>query len=447
MKRLTTIVFDSALMFASSLSFQGGAGASAKVSYFDETMHHSPSVTRNALFWLFGLLLVVFMGLAASVARADTVLTPPIAVSNSPQRLTVTPDGKAVYVVNSGSSWMSMIDADPTSPTFNTLTDTIDVVSIAATDVAISPSGYAYVTMQGRRVQVIDTNPARPTYNTIIKTIDIPITWRDDWPGEVAITPDGKRAYVTNHTGHTVIVIDTDPASPTFNTIIDTITDANGLSASADPWGIAIAPNGLAYVSDYSASAVYVIDTNPASAAYNTVVRSYTDPNVGHGSAQVAVTPNGRYVYVGHWFPNSVTLIDTVANTVNTIDIGSASVGLAVTADGNYVYVTANSTNSVIVIDTGSNTVIDTLAVGAGPYGVTINGCYVYATNLTDRTVSVIERSGNCSGGSGGGGGGGGGSGSGSSSTTPVPALNPAALALLVLALGGVVAATRRRAR
>ena len=396
-------------------------------------IRRAPGVTRTALFWLTGFLLTAFIGLTAPAARADTVLSPPIGVGPFPERLAVTPDGKAVYVVNLNGASVSVIDADPASPGFNTLITTFTVDG-APTDVAIAPNGYAYVGRQGQLVNVIDTNPARPTYNTVVATINIPFLGTGS-TSQVAITPDGKRAYVTNHTAHTISVIDADPASATWNTVIYTIAAADGLGASADPWGIAIDPNGLAYVADAAGNQVYVIDTNPASSAYNTVVRTYADPNGAHSAAQVAVTPNGRYVYVGHWFVNLVTVIDTVTGAFSNVDVGSASVGLAVTADGGYVYVTAYYADSVKVIDTGSNTVIDSLDVGSGPYGVAINKCYAYVTNSGNDSVSVIERSGNCSGsGSGSGGVVGGG-------ITPVPALNETALALLALLLAGGAAA------
>jgi len=401
-----------------------------------KTLRPAPGVTRNALFWLSSFLLAALMGLAAPAAHADTVLPDTIGVGGSPRRLAVTPDGKAVYVVNNTGGSVSVIDADPASPHFNTLIIFSIYVGYALDSIAITPSGYAYVVMQGGLVKVIDTNRASPAYNTIIAEITI-TALGTIYAAEVAITPDGKRAYVTNHTAHTMSVIDTDPASPTWNTIIATITDAEGLSPN--PYGLAIAPNGLAYVADYFTPTISVIDTNPASPAYNTVVRSYADPSgLGHGSSQVATSPDGRYVYVGTWAANSVSVIDTVAGTSSRVDIGSASVGLAVTEDGKYVYVAAYSTNSVQVVDTGSNTVIDTLPVGRGTYGVTINKCYVYAANSVDNTVSVIERSGNCSGGGGGIGGGG---------AAPIPALHETALTLLALLLAGGAAAALRRGR
>jgi len=395
---------------------------------------HFSTATKSFLKWLSVLALLLVVSLPA---RANTVLPDVIGVGRYPIALAFTPDGKVGYVVNNTDSAVSVIDTDPASPTFNTLIGNVHV-GYAINDVAITPSGYAYVVRQGGLVEVIDANPASPVYNTVIA--EIPITALGVvFSGAVAITPDGKRAYVPNHTAHTISVIDTDPASATWNTIIHTITVADGLNA--DPFDVDIAPDGLAYVTDYFSNTINVIDTNPASPSYNTVVHIYTDPRGAvHGSAQVRVAPGGRHVYIGAWGVNSVGVIDTVADTFSSVDVGSAAVGLTVTADGRYVYVAANGTNSVSVIDTDSNTVIDSLAVGRGPFGVASNGCYVYVTNSFDNTLSVIDRGDNCSGDSGDGGGD-------TAGATPVPALNPAALALLMLALGGVAVAAMRRTR
>jgi YVTN family beta-propeller protein len=78
---------------------------------------------------------------------------------------------------------------------------------------------------------VIDTNPASPTFNTEIALIPLSGTGASG----IAITPDGTRAYVSNLTSNNVSVIDTNPASPTFNTEIDLIA-VSGIN----PAGIAI---------------------------------------------------------------------------------------------------------------------------------------------------------------------------------------------------------------
>ena len=56
-----------------------------------------------------------------------------------------------------------------------------------------------------------------------------------------------------------------------------------------------------------------------------------------------------------------------------------------------FAYITNNGSDTVSVIDTATNTVVDTVAVGANPFGVAVHpdGNTVYVANNQDATVSV----------------------------------------------------------
>jgi YVTN family beta-propeller protein len=74
-------------------------------------------------------------------------------------------------------------------------------------------------------VSVIDT-----ASNTVVATVKLGPS-REVSPFEVAITPDGTRAYVTDNASHSVSVIDT-----ARNTVVATVGVGNG------PQGVAITP-------------------------------------------------------------------------------------------------------------------------------------------------------------------------------------------------------------
>jgi YVTN family beta-propeller protein len=115
---------------------------------------------------------------------------------------------------------------------------------------------------------------------------------------------------------------------------------------------------------------------------------------VGQDPEDVAITPNGAYVYVTNLYGNSVSVINTATNTVTTtIPVGINPYFAAVTPNGAYVYVTNSGGNSVSVISTATNTVTATIPVGPDPFGVAVtpNGAYVYVTNYGGYTVSVIS--------------------------------------------------------
>lgn len=102
----------------------------------------------------------------------------------------------------------------------------------------------------------------------------------------------------------------------------------------------------------------------------NTVVATV---GVGIFPQDVAVTPDGKRVYVSNANSNSVSVIDTASdNVVATVMVGTDPLALAITPVGKHVYVGNRGSSNVSVIDTASNTVVATVGVGIGPQGVGI---------------------------------------------------------------------------
>jgi YVTN family beta-propeller protein len=258
----------------------------------------------------------------------------------------------------------------------NTATATITVGGIPF-GVAITPDGkYAYVPSTAH-LSVIST-----ATNKVTATLDI------RGSNVVAITPDGKYAYVLNaiqdpKNGNQNLV---SVISIATNKVTATIT-LGGASA-----GLAITPNGeYAYVTEEdivntkSVGMVSVINT-----ATNTVTTKVT---VEGAPLAVAITPNGEYAYVtssgsvasfGSPQANDmVSVIDITTNTVTakvTVGIGSQSV--TITPDGEYAYVANAGNDSVSVINTATNTVTTTITGLSHPYDVALtpNGEYAYVT-------------------------------------------------------------------
>ena len=97
----------------------------------------------------------------------------------------------------------------------------------------------------------------------------------------------------------------------------------------------------------------------------------------------MAITPDGKHAYVadnstgltatGAPGGNTVSVIDTATGAVSdTITVGNDPVGVAITPDGKHVYVANCVDNTVTVIDTATGAVSATIAVGTSPIGVAI---------------------------------------------------------------------------
>jgi uncharacterized protein (TIGR03437 family) len=197
-------------------------------------------------------------------------------------------------------------------------------------------------------------------------------------PVGVAVTPDGKKVYVTNSSSNTLAEVD-----PVTSKITVTIP------VGAMPVGVAVTPDGTrVYVANTNANSVSVIDTNA-----NAVIATL---DVGVAPFGVATTPDGSKIYVTNLAQasSSVSVISTVTNQVTaTIRVGTSPRGLAVTPDGSRVYVANSGSNTVSVLSTATDAVLATVPVGLVPDTVAIvpNGAKVYVTTQLSGTVSVIS--------------------------------------------------------
>jgi YVTN family beta-propeller protein len=81
----------------------------------------------------------------------------------------------------------------------------------------------------------------------------------------------------------------------------------------------------------------------------------------------------GPKAYVGNFKDNTVSVIDTAAGAVvATIPIAAGPHGMAITPDGRWLYVSSDGSSTVSVIDTSIDRVTKTIEVGKSPHGVTL---------------------------------------------------------------------------
>lgn len=256
----------------------------------------------------------------------------------------------------------------------------------------------AYVTLVNDNVVAV----VRTDTNEVTQTIPV-----GDRPRGIAISPDGQEAYVANADDNTVSVINT-----ASKTVVATIPVGD------EPQGVAFAPDGAtAYVTNIEDNTVSVIDT--VTRTQTTTIAVGRSPQ----SIAAAVTPHGPRAYVPNFDDDTVTVIDLTTHTPlpNPIVVGEGPLGVAVTSDGKRVYVANfgaidtdkgdDNGDTVSLIDTARNEVFDTnpdedgaqpLQVGVQPAGVAvIPGTAMelvkrelradaFVANFLDATVSVI---------------------------------------------------------
>ncbi len=274
------------------------------------------------------------------IATEDQSVVSTLDVEFAVEALAMHPNGRILYVVYNGFVGV-----------YETTNYTrLELVSVGSGSVgiALTPDGkYAYISgTPVNSVSVLDTET-----NTVVATIPVSMT-----PHGIAITPDGKIVYVSNSDTGVVSVIET-----ATNTV--TATVQTGVS----PEGIAVSPDGSrAYVANFDDENVSVIQTSD-----HTVVHSF---GLGGGPTALAFSPDGAYLYGVSATDDSLTIFDAGPDTVLArINVGAINHrGIAVAGDGKSVYVPNLNANSVSIIEFGADTTTTMVEADTSPWAVVI---------------------------------------------------------------------------
>lgn len=142
-----------------------------------------------------------------------------------------------------------------------------------------------------------------------------------------------------------------------------------------------------AYVGNFGDNSVSVIDTGTRK-----VVATIPVAAGPHG---MAVSPDGRWVYVSGDASRLVNVIDTMMDrVVRTIDVGKAPNGIALTGDGKTLLVTVNEEDRVAFINTTTFAIVGNAAVPK-PHTIAIrpDGKLAYVTSQEpgNSRLAVID--------------------------------------------------------
>jgi YVTN family beta-propeller protein len=246
-------------------------------------------------------------------------------------------------------------------------------------------------------------------------------------PHEIAASPDGKLAVVTNYgaktPGHSLSAIDLITQSEIHRVDLGPLgrphgilfadgqayftVELNKLIARYDPstnkldWLLGVGQNRThmlvrtKYLNEIFTSNV---DSNTV-----TAIEKSSDPSgwketnipVGKGPEGIDISPDDKEVWAANSGDGTVSIIDTATSKViHTFDVRTKhSNRLKFTPDGKLALISDPATSELVIVDTATRTITKMLNVGRNPGGILIvpDGSRAYVALAGDNAVAVID--------------------------------------------------------
>lgn len=306
-------------------------------------------------------------------------------VGQNPFGDAVAPNGRTVWVANSGDNTVSIVD------TRSLQVETTVPVGEFPEDIAFTHDGrQAFLTnSSSNTVSVFDAGARQ-----VRQTVDLAPSGMQ-FPFGIAVTNNDKRVWVTsagadlNTDDHSVAILD--------NSNRNDVTIQTALSIPGFTGRPALTPNGRTFLVPNAVQFEGPASMLFVNAANGTVEKSITlDPNlIGPGDAgAVAIRPDGRFAYAAIFADaGGVWVIDVRNRETSTfVPLGTEVEGVAVSPDGRFVFATGFGNGTVSVLRTSDNAVVATLTAGSLPnqVAVTPDSRRAFVTNQGGSTVTVV---------------------------------------------------------
>jgi YVTN family beta-propeller protein len=320
----------------------------------------------------------------ASAASDSFKVIATVNVGLNPFGESVAPDGRTVWVANSGSNTVSIVG------TRSLNVETTVPVGQFPEDIAFTEDGdRAFLTNStSATVSVFDAER-----RSITQTIDLSAVGMT-FPFGVALNRNDKKVWVTsagqdlNTDNHSITILDNRDSVRIDRAL--SIPGFTGRPALTPDGATFLVPNAIQF--EGPASMLWV---NATSGAVETSIT--LDPNlIGDGDAgAVAIAPDGRFAYAAIFSDRGGVWIIDVANrkTAGFVPLGDPIEGVAVSPDGRFVFATDFYLNEVSVLSTRDNSVVARLPTGRNPNDVVVtpDSRRAFVTNQSDSTITAIS--------------------------------------------------------
>jgi YVTN family beta-propeller protein len=294
------------------------------------------------------------------------------------------PKKQYLFVENSRSGDVSVIDVAT-----NTVTGTIPI-GLSPDEIVASPAGdMLYLS------RIVRNDAGRPTGNGELVAIDPPsqkVLWRAPLrgsPNHIAVSPDGKRVYVTVVSGPWVMIVD--PAKRAVVDSVDVGTGPHDIEVTRDGKTVYV---GLIRGTDvvvFDAATLKVLRRIPFAENVRPIALSHDESQLfvqlSRTNAFMVVDPQtGKLIRkITMPVPPGKVLPDSMPVDVNH--------GLRVTRDGRFLLANGSLFDLVAIYSLPDLKLVGTVNVGGEPNWIVMSpdGAHAFVSNRRSDDVSVID--------------------------------------------------------
>jgi YVTN family beta-propeller protein len=213
-------------------------------------------------------------------------------------------------------------------------------------------------------------------------------------PHEVAVSPDGRTAYVSNFGRYSVYPAgdtDHDKASNTITAIdlVDRkVKNTFDLGTHTGPHGMIVSHDGKTmWVTTETPQAVLELDSSTGKIrhVWNTTQQR---------SHMIVTTPQESKFYVTNTVSGTVSVIDRSSGDVKVVPTGPGTEGIAISPDGKEVWAASRTDAKIEIISTASDTIVATFPSGGKSpkrLDFTPDGAQVWVTNSGSEGTTVFD--------------------------------------------------------
>jgi YVTN family beta-propeller protein len=213
-------------------------------------------------------------------------------------------------------------------------------------------------------------------------------------PHEVAVSPDGRTAYVSNFGRYSVY-----PAGDTMHdkagntiTVVDLVDRkvkaTFDLDTHSGPHGMIVSHDGkLLWTTSETPQAVLEID-----AATGKILHAWNTNQVR--SHMIVTTLNESKFYVTNTMSGSVSVVERSNGEVKILATGPGTEGIAISPDGKEVWAASRIDGKISIISTATDAIVASFASGGKEpkrMGFTPDGAQVWVTNSRSDQVTVFD--------------------------------------------------------